>query len=572
MNAGKQSINGIFNGNRILQIPYFQRSYVWNKEQWERMLQDIEEVSAGQSPYFMGSVILKQENTALGRTIGDIRIIIDGQQRLTTLCIFFKVLGLKNNQDGLTNRLFWTMSGQLALEHNRNDIASFIHIMNLTSLDDLPDESDRIFQCYNYFKKNIKNTLNYQNILNQIVLIGIEVDAQENEQQIFDTINSLGVSLTTAELLKNYLFNRDEGAYKKYWYPVFEVDKETKDYWDKTIVTGRFRRTLIDIFFYSFLQIKIQEKQVGGGNVSTVDKDEFSRVENLYESYKKYITNYHVDLQNLLNEIKAYASVFHDTFDPSILEQELPKDAGIERINALIFGMDNSTIIPYILYIMKHQQNIAERNLLFDYIESYIIRRIIVRATNKNYNQFFTEQCIGKSFLSKNDLKNNIEQVQNSTVNYMPNNQDVSIALSTQVYTNHTAANLLYFVESKLRDRSKQSTQLLGMTKYSLEHLMPKKWRNHWQIPSTIEEQENRDKLLKTIGNLTIITQPLNSSVRDSEWQVKLNGRNGKDGLIKYASGVEITSDVLNCPNWDENGIVKRTIYLDNLIKTYWPS
>ncbi len=570
MNAGKQSINGIFNGNRILRIPYFQRSYVWNEEQWERMLQDIEGVSAGQSPYFMGSVILKQENTALGSTVGDIRTIIDGQQRLTTLCIFFKVLGLKNNQDGLTNRLFWTMGGQLAVEHNRNDIMSFNHIMNLSNLDDLSDKNDRLSQCYTYFKNNIKKTLNYQNILNQIVLIGIEVDAQENEQQIFDTINSLGVSLTTAELLKNYLFNRDEAAYMKYWYPVFEVDKETKDYWDKTIVTGRFKRTLIDIFFYSFLQIKIQEKQVGNGNVSAVDKDEFSKVENLYESYKKYITNYNVDLHILLNEVNEYASIFHETFDLGILEQELPKEAGIERINALIFGMDNSTIIPYVLYIMKKQQNIVERNLLFDYIESYLIRRIIVRATNKNYNQFFTEQCIGKSFLSKNDLKNNIEQVQNSTVNYMPNDQDVSIALSTQVYTNHTAANLLYFVESKLRDRSKQSTQLLGMTKYSLEHLMPKKWRNHWTIPPKQEDQEKRDYILKTIGNLTIITQPLNSSIRDSEWNVKLNGRNGKEGLIKYAAGIEICGEVLKCPEWNEVEIDLRKDKLVKMVNGFW--
>lgn len=570
MNAGKQSINGIFNGNRILRIPYFQRSYVWNEEQWERMLQDIEEVSAGQSPYFMGSVILKQENTALGSTVGDIRTIIDGQQRLTTLCIFFKVLGLKNNQDSLTNRLFWTMGGQLAVEHNRNDIMSFNHIMNLSNLDDLSDKNDRLSQCYTYFKNNIKKTLNYQNILNQIVLIGIEVDAQENEQQIFDTINSLGVSLTTAELLKNYLFNRDEAAYMKYWYPVFEVDKETKDYWDKTIVTGRFKRTLIDIFFYSFLQIKIQEKQVGNGNVSAVDKDEFSKVENLYESYKKYITNYNVDLHILLNEVNEYASIFHETFDLGILEQELPKEAGIERINALIFGMDNSTIIPYVLYIMKKQQNIVERNLLFDYIESYLIRRIIVRATNKNYNQFFTEQCIGKSFLSKNDLKNNIEQVQNSTVNYMPNDQDVSIALSTQVYTNHTAANLLYFVESKQRDRSKQSTQLLGMTKYSLEHLMPKKWRNHWTIPPKQEDQEKRDYILKTIGNLTIITQPLNSSIRDSEWNVKLNGRNGKEGLIKYAAGIEICGEVLKCPEWNEVEIDLRKDKLVKMVNGFW--
>lgn len=570
MNAGKQSINGIFNGNRILRIPYFQRSYVWNEEQWERMLHDIEEVSAGQNPYFMGSVILKQENTALGSTVGDIRTIIDGQQRLTTLCIFFKVLGLKNNQDGLTNRLFWTMSGQLALEHNRNDIASFNHIMNLSSLDDLSDKSDRLSQCYTYFNNNIKNTLNYQNILNQIVLIGIEVDAQENEQQIFDTINSLGVSLTTAELLKNYLFKRDEDAYMKYWYSVFESDEDTKKYWDTTIYTGRFQRTIIDIFFYSFLQIKIQEKQVEGRNVSAVDKNEFSRVDNLYESYKKYIENYNIDIQVLLYEINEYAKIFHDTFDSSVLKRELPKDAGIERINALIFGMDNSTIIPYILFVTKNQPDINYRNQLFEYLESYLIRRIIVRATNKNYNQFFSEQCIGKAFLKKDDLKNNIEQAQYTTVNYMPSDQEVSDALSTQFYTNHTATNILYFIESKLRDRSKQSTQLLGMGQYSLEHLMPKKWRNHWTIPSKPEDQEKRDRILKTIGNLTIITQPLNSSIRDSEWNVKLYGRNGKEGLIKYAAGIEICGEVLKCPEWNEVEIDLRKDKLVKLVNGFW--
>ena len=106
MDAGKRTINDIFNGNRILEIPFFQRSYVWDIEQWERLLEDMEQVSASNKPYFLGSVILKQQPTHTGSTVGDIRTLIDGQQRLTTLSIFFKVLSLKTLDDYEFNRMF----------------------------------------------------------------------------------------------------------------------------------------------------------------------------------------------------------------------------------------------------------------------------------------------------------------------------------------------------------------------------------------------------------------------------------------------------------------------------------
>src|SRR5699024_47689 len=99
MDAGKRTINDIFNGNRVLEIPFFQRAYVWDKPQWERLLQDMESVSKSLKPYFLGSIILKQQPTNTGNKVGDIRTLIDGQQRLTTLSIFFKVLSLKNEDD-----------------------------------------------------------------------------------------------------------------------------------------------------------------------------------------------------------------------------------------------------------------------------------------------------------------------------------------------------------------------------------------------------------------------------------------------------------------------------------------
>ena len=106
MEANKKSINNIFNGNRVIEIPFFQRAYVWGEAQWERLLTDMETVSATGRPYFLGSVILKQQPTQTSSQVGDKRTLIDGQQRLTTLNILFKVLCLKSQQPATFDRVF----------------------------------------------------------------------------------------------------------------------------------------------------------------------------------------------------------------------------------------------------------------------------------------------------------------------------------------------------------------------------------------------------------------------------------------------------------------------------------
>ena len=76
MDANKKTINDIFNGNRILEIPFFQRAYVWGEAQWERLLQDMEMVSTTGKPYFIGSVILKQQPTSTDQKVGDRRTLM----------------------------------------------------------------------------------------------------------------------------------------------------------------------------------------------------------------------------------------------------------------------------------------------------------------------------------------------------------------------------------------------------------------------------------------------------------------------------------------------------------------
>ena len=563
MDAGKRTLNDIFNGNRILDIPFFQRSYVWDEPQWSRFLDDMELITERNTIHFLGSVILKQTLTPSDSKAGDVRILIDGQQRLTTFNIFFKVLGLIKDDKFLKNIFRLQRHDEcLALQHNHNDIEAFERIMNLDKLEDLSEKKDSISKAYTYFKDHIDvSKLDDQKILNNVLFVGIDVGENENEQQIFDTINSLGVSLTTAELLKNYFFNRDVASYKEYWEEVFEKDEDEKNYWDKFITTGRIKRSIIDIFFYAFLQIKIQENEA----ILSDDKIAFSRVDDLFESYKSYIKKYNVDKTQLLENVKEYALIFRKNIDDSVLNRDLTNKSGLDRINGLIFGMDCTTLIPYVLYLLKNQNNTDECNAIFDYLEAYLMRRIIVHATNKNYNQLFL-RFIPRKLLTREDVVDFIDE-QLETGNYMPNDQEIRYEIDNHVFINKIATGILYYLESKIRDRKKSSTLLLGLNGYSLEHMMPKKWRNHWSSPKHPEE---RDRKLKLLGNLTIITQSLNTSIRDAEWKVKLAGKGDNNGLMQNASGITITTDYLKLEDWNEIEIQKRADFLYNKIVDVW--
>ena len=567
MDAGKRTINDIFNGNRVLEIPFFQRAYVWGENQWERLLEDMELVSASNKPYFLGSVILKQQQTNSANGVGDMRTLIDGQQRLTTLNIFFKVLCLKTGKNSSFERRFKLENEQLALWHNHNDIDSFEKVLNLEKLEEI-NGADNILRAYNFFNENINpDKLDRQTILNNIMFVGIDLGVEEDEQQIFDTINSLGVRLTTAELLKNYFFNRNDlTEYDIYWKNVFEKDDETKDYWDREITTGRLRRTFIDLFFYSYLQIKIQQPDL---KVRAEDKIEFSKVEILFESYKKLIKEYNLDKKELLIEIKEYAKLFKENFNYDTIWQELTDDFGIERINAIIFGLETSTLIPYVLFILKNVPNENSRNELFEFIESYVLRRMVVKATTKNYNQLFTDRLISNKILSKEEFQKYLNN-RNDKVNYLPNDIDLKRGFDNSILINKQSAGIIYLLESKIRNRSKQATQLLGISNYSLEHLMPKKWENKWASVSTKEDKDFRNFKLKTLGNLAIITQSLNASIRDSNWPTKKRGSGKKEGLRHYSGGIETLSPYLDLQDWNEEQMQKRADSMFTDAKDIW--
>lgn len=571
MKAGEILINGIFNGSRLLEVPFYQRSYVWDEEQWDRFLADMEFVTKTKKPYFLGSIIFKNGPTPnTWDNFSDCKIVIDGQQRLTTLIIFFKVLCLKTNANGLFNREFRLEDDTIVLRHGRNDVAAFEKVMNQTEATEIKNETpaSHIISAFNYFLKHMDPERIDRKVIKQNVqFVCIDLLDGEDEQQVFDTINSLGVRLTTAELLKNYFYNRDNvQEYENNWVAIFEKDSESRLYWEQELETGRIKRSLIDIFFDAYFQLFLQDKQY---NISAEDKIVYSRLDHLAKSYQDFIERYcDGDKSVVLGPMAEYAKCFADTFKPEYCNMGIPASSGIERINVILFGLKNTTLIPYILYVAKNVSSQNELNKIYGVLESYIMRRLVVHATTKNYNNLFTSLILN-GVLDAQTLKERLNKGSDATT-YVPTNEDLLHGFQESKLINLQTRGILYFIESGIRP-SRSSTALLGFSSYSLEHLLPKKWRNNWDACATQELARQRDSILLTLGNLAIIPQSLNASIRDGNWATKKAGKGPNNpGLAICAAGLSTIHDALQKDVWNEDEISQRAIWLYVQAKSLW--
>ncbi len=570
MDAHKALITNIFNNSTLIEVPFFQRSYVWKEDLWSRLLEDMEFVVKTKRPHFLGSIILKEgRKPRQGELYSSCLTVVDGQQRLTTFLIFLKVLCMKLAQTVMFDYQFRIMGQMIALRHGKNDLDAFEKVMATTSPVELPNPApgSRVIEAYNYFVNNMDETkLDIMTIIMNTQFVRIDLDANEDEQQIFDTINSLGVNLTTSELLKNYFFSRETiSEYEARWASVFEKDEETKVYWDTEIETGRIKRALIDIFFDAYFQLFVQDKRY---SISNEDKLMYARVDNLALSYQHFINNYCDGNKGVvLGQMKDYALCFMQTFRPDLCKMNTPSAYGIERLNVVIFGLKTSTMIPYILFVAKNVFDEEERNKMYGILESYIMRRVVVHATTKNYNNLFTSLILN-NVLDSDSLINKLKGGNDATT-YVPSDDELQQGFDASKLINLQSRGIIYLIESAIRPQQ-SSTALLGFDSYSLEHLMPKKWRNNWDHCQTDAENKNRDSVLLTLGNLAIIPQALNASIRDGDWVMKKAGKGSKLGLDICAAGLITVHDALQKDAWTEADIQERSDWLCDQAKAIW--
>lgn len=569
MLPGKSTIDQLFNGTRVFVIPFYQRSYVWNKEHWERFLDDMIMVGHKKEDYFLGSIILKQELTNTSKR-GDYKIVIDGQQRLTTIAIFLKVLYLKLDENAWFERKFILPDGNYAICHSHIDRRDFETIMKLEECKPL-EGSSHIISAYNYFFENLDSSkLDMTRVLHNVQVIDIIIDGNDDEQQIFDTINSLGVDLTTAELLKNHLFDEKSfDEYEKLWKPAFEKDEDFISFWGKPLLKGRNKQINVEAFLNAFLQIKVHDPLL---KVPAEEKLDYAKSGGLFTSYKKFISSYFNNKEiEFIKDLVAYAKIYYESFKPEIVEYSLTYKPSLDRINFLIFATDSTTMIPFIMYVIKNVKDDDEKNKIFEYLESYIVRRLICRKPTKSYSDLFSENLILAEIRSVGDLIEYINKKGETNNLAMPNNTELLRCFKELEYPNYRGLNILYLLESRLRNNSMLSTQLLKYSSYTLEHLMPQKWIPHWPLSGGFNADE-RTHVIKTLGNFTIITQPLNSTVSNDAWPIKVFGKNTKGGLKAYAKELLTLEGVLDLKIWDEKSIIARSIWLASKACNVWPS
>lgn len=370
MNANTKNIKGVFQNTYLMVIPYYQRRYVWEETNWDRFFRDMTETVNSTSRYFLGAIILKDIAPSQDEMINGISnksIVVDGQQRMTTLAIFMKILHYLNDEAQRNDFVAYYLQQDSLhtpiIRHNMEDRPAFSQIMGLDSLAPNPQSTSKLWQAYNFFLNKLKeyeaegNSLRLllTSIYARVNFVVITLDGNDDEQQIFDTLNSLGVDLTTDELLKNYLYGvNDEQIYLSTWRNMFDTDK-ARIYWGTSASSSRQakRDTILDRFLNAFVKLKMWDFK---SFLTNADKKEFVKKENAYKACKVFHERFGMDKIKLANEIIEYAKIYQKYFDPIFLDQRIPKAGSIERISVFVQSTQAYVATPYILYILKMSQ------------------------------------------------------------------------------------------------------------------------------------------------------------------------------------------------------------------------
>ena len=558
--ANKEKLLSFFQNNYQYEIPFFQRSYVWDEENWDLLLEHIQEEvlafeSGKNSEHFIGTIItkpLKQDNFSLQALE-----LIDGQQRLTTIAIILKALAdttigeYKNLRDNLIGYIQFADTQDnkyLRIKHSKNDAPYFNEIMTvLKDGQTIPEKDHSINRAYHFYVSAFKGLADaqrdtYSNILlKKLPVIAMFLNEEDDEQEIFDTINSLGVRLTISELLKNYIF-RDKNLrnfYDPLWYSIFEEEEEDVAFWNEYKTSGRVKRTNLELLLYCFLIIETG-KEV--------------RLEKLFKDYKNHLKAMSSKgKKKFLENLKATASTYRN-FPSRKDYNQIEFSEKEKRIFHVIDYLEITTVYPLLLFIYSKVNNAEERNEILETLESYLVRRLVCKLTSKNYNRFFIQLIndLGKEKkLSANLFEDKLISFEEDT-NRFPTDNEFEEAFHQSYLYNKYAREILFLIALYKINNKYSDVKKLSLESYSVEHMMPKKWEENWMpIEITDEQKSIRNRKLKTLGNLTLVTQQLNSKMRNASWDKK-------KGLLKQYGMLSITTNYLGLEDWNEDDMDKR--------------
>lgn len=606
MDTQVRTPQAIFMQPQRLLVPLFQRPYVWNEElQWEPLWKDLERVAtrllqsggASQTPHFLGAVVLQQ----LQSQTSDLqqRTVIDGQQRLTTLQLLLDALHSEIARVGAAMpaaRLEPLIANAEPFRRQKEDRfkvwptnrdrAAFNEVMAAPSpveYDKLQHRSSRMAKAHQYFARQCRDWLGEEgpeqavqraeaierSVRELLQIVVIDLTASENAQEIFETLNARGAVLTAADLIKNFVFQRlleqgadVEEAYGRYW-KQFETA-----FWEEEVSVGRMKHQRSSVFLNHWLVTRVGEEVVA--------REVFSR----FKAYVDFQAG--LPMVELLQEIHRAAGIYRE-----FTEKGESLDGPLDRIGLFAYRiktLESEVIKPVLLALLDRQSDPipqADIEAVLDVLESWLARRMLVRATAKSYNKVMVEVVSLVSSAKAGQVARSVREYfasQRSEVAYWPDDEEVRREIgSLPVYRRLSRGRvrmLLESIEDHFRGWIQGQASAAGMRirrgSYAIEHLMPQSWAKHWPLPHGTPEGE-RDARIHRLGNLTLLTRKLNSTVSNGPWL----GETGKVAHLQEKDVVLLNSRLLkgySARQWDEKGIDERTAQAIDAIIEIWPA
>lgn len=536
-------------------IPVFQRDYAWTEEQCTKLFEDIVMAYKKDRPHFCGSFVYAPLGS---KKHIDSYIIIDGQQRFTTLYILIKALAdsavddrdkealqrYLYNEDKF-NRYGLNEKSKLKLKPVKTDNDQLLLLMS-GKIEQM-DKSRRgiIYHNYMLFMQLIQSFLD-ESTANSVLMIndGIEklicadirLDTDDNAQEIFERINSTGIKLGLADLIRNYILMTDtdqERLYEEYW----------------LVVQNLLPDKLLDNFFIDYLNMK---------------SDGFVKESEAYKSFKQVYLEGKYDNEKMLQEILHYAKQYC-----AFCYGSSGFDAEVNKALAGLRKLKQTTVYLFLFRVFDDYENgIITQNELARVLKmllSYSIRRLVCEIGSNSLRGLY-KTLYGRVFEQKENKNTYYDSLvsffmQQTSKNTIPSDNEFLTALQEKnLYSKNALCKyLLCAIEN-------QGKETLDTENLSIEHIMPqnKNLSMSWQKMLGENWQSVHEKYLHTLGNLTLTGY--NSELGDKPFEKK------KEKLEETITHIAVLySDVKDKSEWNSVNMEKRAKRLAEIILKLFP-
>lgn len=553
MKASSANLLSVLKGPKQFVIPIYQRTYSWQIAQCEKLLKDIIRISKDPSVpgHFIGSIVYFQEGI---HTVSDVPelLVIDGQQRLTTVSLMIAAIAefvkendieIETNFTKLQNYYLLNAEEEGNLRYKllltRKDKETLIDLIKGVPLNEV--HSQRVYENFNYFKSKI-NKDNAEDIYNGIqrlfiVDVALEKD-KDNPQLIFESLNSTGLDLSHADLIRNYILmgqevNLQKELYERFWYPMEQS-------------YGNDYSTYFDWFMRDYLSVKT-------GSIPKIDM--------VYDSFKNYVQG--DNAPKSIKEVVEDIYKFSNHYVKIVLHKEPDTEINLafKSISKLKVGVSYPYFLP--IYNDYKDEVISKIELLeiISLIESYVFRRAICGIPTNSMNKTFSN-------LYKTIQKDKyIESVKASlqlleSYKRFPTDSEFEKEIVMKDVYNFRSRNYLL---SKLENFKRK--ELVNVDNYTIEHVMPQNSNLSQEWRSMLGENWKaiQENYLHTIGNLTLTAY--NSELSDRPFKHKKTIEGGFND-----SPIRLNDFLRKTEFWREEDILNRAKELSVKAINIWKS